>query len=289
MKTKSNKISKRVLLTAVTCLSLGVVIGASCVLISEDIKKVATTQQDYTVGELFAKAKSAVQEYPYATLLFNTVTHVGEEEQQTQYFITAERDTCNKSMEYGNTEQEEIIRSVWKETEEGLIDCYSYDENYEVWINFQLEGEPVAFELWDILKKPTGYKLLTENSITDEYGECYVMQATVTDDTYDMIVESILIDRETFLPKVVITQGITNTETDSSEVADGIEQEVQYYDEMVARYEFNYYKEPEHRFEIPTSFLTQEEYSNLLASEQESEVVEESSSEEKEIESDEEQ
>lgn len=256
----SNKMSKKDFIVSILCIFIGAVIGICGTLITQDIIIALEDNVELTSAEIFAKSRAAVLDYKYAKCTLNVVNLVNEEEEQFQYTMAACRDSHEKNLEVGNFADDEYLSYVWRYSEANeKFEVFGYQQEEECWVQEFSSNEPMTIELYDILKNAERYTLLDEKHISEEYGECYVFQIIAQSDEYDELSEHIYISCDTFLPKCIVTQGITYT--DSDEVKEGnVTQEVQYYDESIARYVFEYSNESLFFLEFPESYITAEEW-----------------------------
>ena len=265
------KISKRIFLVIVTCLFLIVVVGVGSTLTTEEKLATIINTQNLSAGEIFAKANMAVQQYKYAQLKLNIVEGVDDTENHYQYIVSSERDKVYQCIEYYDFQKEEMQSNIWYRDTDGSFVVYTYDNNYEIWVRGNSDELPATFEMWDMLANTDMYTLLDETSNTEEYGECYVFEVITSTPEFSTVVESVLINCETFLPVAIITDGINETKSEVVTNTDGgvqTDTTVQYYDETLVRYVFQYSNEPFHFYDEPEKYLTYEEYANLISEEE---------------------
>ena len=265
-RTRKKKLDKKQVITSLICTLVGVTVGVSGTLITQDFVKGIKDNVSLTAAEIFNNAKHAVLEYDYARCTMNVINTSGDETEEYQYVVAGERDTQKKSLEMGSKNDGSIAQLIWERADDGVnFDIYTYATEEEVWVKESGSYVPFSFELYSLFTQTDNYKLLDEVDSSELYGDCYVLQYIVATDEYDELSEHVYISCDTFLPKCIVTLGISYTE--DGEVADGsTTQEVQYYNESMVRYQFEYSDESLHLFEIPEKFITGEEYATYLES-----------------------
>lgn len=270
MKSKSCKKQKITPLKLTIIISAIILIGISAWLAIRLIQVSDTSSM--TVQMLAEKSTTAMNEYNQSVLVLDTQQIVGENKVVAEYVLTTSKDSSYRTYMY--RDDNEDMYQCWElNAETGMYDIYIYDNSFEVWVKSSLEYEPLSSDTWMVTQNLDNYTLLKD---TDMWGEdeCYVVQITGESEELSVIYEEIYIRCSDFLPRGIISYGVSDTEQSRIDTLDpaNFEEfsaesamiESSTFIEVISVYSLEFSNDDLSLFQKPEHFVTDAEYMEFL-------------------------
>lgn len=230
--------------------------------------------------DLWYKVQENMSTMNYCSVTATTeITKAGSEESEITTLIAAgNRLGTEHSYALKNADSSEVYEYVVSE-EDGTISLYSYDGSYDVWVKSTIDSG-LTRDLWEIIPQDISMFNLIEE-LPEESTDFYILESLSTGDEGASTYMQIYVDKATLLPTAVTNYQIANVDYDSStstsidlddpripEDAE-VTADIPDHDEYLYVMEFNYTNEDTLLFREPESYVTYEEYRQLVYSSQE--------------------
>lgn len=228
-------------------------------------------EESEDITELKEKVNNAIKDYPYSILVIDSQSYIkGVENDYSQYVITAEKDNVYKSYMFRNADT--AIYQCWDKNDSGKIDLFIYSDEFDVWVETEMDEEPMVSNVWSITEGMENYE------ISDELGywgndECIVLHTFKETEVWSTVYEELYIRKSDYIPLGIICYSISNSvgftegtinpaDYEFGTIEEGTI-ETRAYNELVTRYDIGYSMEPQHLFLKPEKTITGSQYTEL--------------------------
>lgn len=267
----TNKINKVVkIISAVCAVICIVIIGFMVYRINEE------QTQINTVEDLFAKAQEEANRHDYAVAVITRYEQTGEEEYLGEYTVSAERENSTRTYMFRDSDSNSLYQAWQLQPNSLNYDVYIYATDPGQWVKTSLGYEPVTVNLWDMFKYAEGYTLMEDTYKwynTDD--DCYVLQLVGDADDWKYVYEEVYIRKSDYMPMGIVLAMIKDDEnvdghtiTQEGFEINGIEGNAEITlpgsQSLIQKYDVVFCDEDQKLFEIPTEYITDEEYLNYI-------------------------
>ena len=232
-------------------------------------------------------SKRSASNYEYAVLVMDQQSNLEDIDEPLieEHILSAERTGSRRAYVY-MTGSDNIQSEWWEEKEledSGTkgYDVYLFSNEYQTWVNTELEEEPVPNDIWSMFDVISGYTLLPETNVWYDTGdECFVLQLIGSSDGFDWVYEELYVRCDDYLPVGIIEYCVAEGEENHIEEltqedfdfvsgdgyhTDSVTAEGKEYKQILRKYSLYFSDEDQILFEKPETFITDQDYMYLTS------------------------
>lgn len=256
------------------CLTVAcVILAIVCIVLAAMLFYKSRGIEELDVPKIFEKSATACLDYEYAQLVITRQESVSGETYTAEYVVSDERDGSYCTYMFRDSEDNDLYQ-CWLANESGSYDAYIRAKDLSTWVKTSVGEEPVSTNLWDMFSYAGGYVLMDSDYPWYDTGDpCYVLQRTGTVDSWSSCYEEVYIRKSDFLPMgIVLIIGNPTEDIDHTDVETGVKigddtadisTSVFGYDSIVQKYSIEWSHEDMRLFDVPDTFITDEEYLSI--------------------------
>ena len=232
-------------------------------------------QEELTPQVLFSKCYDAANKYNYARLVITRQESVDGDSYTAEYVVSADQSSSYRTYMFRDSDNNDLYQAWLKEDGASLYDVYIYASDPGSWVRTSLEYEPITTNMWDMFQYADGYAVMQDTyKWYDSDDECYVLQLVGDTDEWNFTYEEVFIRASDYLPMGVVLVVSTETDTDGHDIImEGVNEDGDTVDATVSlsgnktilqKYSITYSDEDQRLFDVPDTYITDEEYLSFL-------------------------
>ena len=265
---KINKVFKIIsIVCAIVCLAI---VGYMVYKVDKEQERITTAE------DLFTKAQEEANRHEYAIAVITRYEQTGNEEYLGEYTVSAERDSSLRTYMFRDSDSNSLYQAWQLQPNSLNYDVYIYAADPGQWVKTSLGYEPVSVNLWDMFKYADGYTLMEDTyKWYNTEDECYVLQLVGDADDWKYVYEEVYIRKSDYMPMGIVLAMIKDDEnvdghtiTQEGFEINGIEGNAEITlpgsQSLIQKYDVVFCDDDARLFDIPTEYITDEEYLNYI-------------------------
>lgn len=234
-------------------------------------------EEEVNADSIFIKANEALTDYQYASVTIDRLETVDDNKYRQQFTLTTQRDKQYCTYMFLDSEGSDLYQ-CWRPSESKNIgyDIWVHSDEYDTWVSTYYDKEPADSNLWSFMSSGYGYTLMSETYPWYDTGdECYVLQMASSSSEWQNIYEELYIRKSDYLPMGIVVMATQSTDAiDHTEIEENVDfgdgttgdavSEVHKYNSVVQKYSVVFSNEDLRLFDIPDTFITEEDYAFLI-------------------------